>query len=95
MLSRPHRPNAEKGLVDDCAGDREHNCSQYLLRWKLKIKALYRHIKKDYATWLPRGEWTARKIEWSYDIETEWQYRYYNKNKVKLFRLSDNDKIFF
>lgn len=48
--------------------------------------------KKDYATWLPRGEWTARKIEWSYDIETEWQYRYYNKNKVKLFRLSDNDK---
>lgn len=48
--------------------------------------------KKDYATWLPHGEWTARKIERSYDIETEWQYRYYNKNKVKLFRLSEGDK---
>ena len=58
----------------------------------LKSRHCINISKKDYATWLPRGEWTARKIEWSYDIETEWQYRYYNKNKVKLFELSDSDK---
>lgn len=58
----------------------------------LKSRHCINISKKDYATWLPRGEWTARKIEWSYDIETEWQYRYYNKNKVKLFKLSDSDK---
>lgn len=48
--------------------------------------------KKDYATWFPRGEWTVRKIEWSYDVKTEWQYRYYDKEKVKLFMLSDEDR---
>lgn len=59
---------------------------------RLKSRHCINISKKDYATWLPRGEWTACKIEWSYDIETEWQYRYYNKNKVKLFMLSDSDK---
>lgn len=58
----------------------------------LKSRHCINIAKKDYATWLPRGEWTACKIEWSYDIETEWQYGYYNKNKVKLFMLSDSDK---
>lgn len=48
--------------------------------------------KRDFATWFPRGEWTTRKIEWCYDVETEWQYRYYDKKKAKLFKLSDDDR---
>lgn len=48
--------------------------------------------RRDFATWFPRGEWTTRKIEWCYDVETEWQYRYYDKNKAKLFKLSDDDR---
>lgn len=46
---------------------------------------------KDYATWHPGGEWSRRKIEWSYDIETEWQYGYYNRTQAKLFKASPED----
>ena len=29
---------------------------------------------KDYATLHPSGEWSRKKIEWSYDVETQWMY---------------------
>lgn len=47
---------------------------------------------KDYATWHPGGKWSRSKIEWSYDIETEWQYGYYNRTQAKLFKASPEDR---
>lgn len=47
---------------------------------------------KDYATWFPEGKWSRRKIEWSYDVEAEWQCCYYDKSRAKLFRVSDTDR---
>lgn len=49
---------------------------------------------KDYATLHPSGEWSRKKIEWSYDIETEWMYSYYDKKNLKNFKASPEDEAF-
>lgn len=49
---------------------------------------------KDYATLHPSGEWSGRKIEWSYDIETQWMYSYYDKKNLKNFKASPEDEAF-
>lgn len=49
---------------------------------------------KDYATLHPSGEWSRRKIEWSYDIETQWMYNYYDSRNLKNFRASSADVAF-
>lgn len=37
----------------------------------LKTRHCIDAAHKDYATLHPSGEWSMRKIEWSYDIETQ------------------------
>ena len=49
---------------------------------------------KDYATLHPSGEWSRRKIEWSYDIETQWMYNYCDSRNFKNFRASSADVAF-
>ena len=49
---------------------------------------------KNYATLHPSGEWSRRKIEWSYDIETQWMYNYYDSRNLKNFRASSADVAF-
>lgn len=49
---------------------------------------------KEYATLHVSGEWSMRKIEWSYDVETQWMYSYYDKRNLKNFRASPADVAF-
>lgn len=60
----------------------------------LKTRHCIDAAHKDYATLHPSGEWSMRKIEWSYDIRTEWMYSYYDKRNLKNFKTSPEDEAF-
>lgn len=60
----------------------------------LKTRHCVDAAHKEYATLHPSGEWSMRKIEWSYNIETQWMYSYYDQRNLKNFRASSADVAF-